>query len=185
VEKTKQTRIVQFKDYVAGWLDSTVCDFVETLPAAGAAFALITCLDSDPNPAALFTHNTDLQKKLPGARTLGKGLLLPSKRLQDAEVRDHLFFGFDEIWFFPNGNITPKAASASIVGPKRIDRTKITRLGPWMENTGCTLALGDGSGLNIIVKARGLVKSLIASSLFQPDRVLAANGYVVDDTGRP
>ena len=70
-------------------------------------------------------------------------------------MRDRLFFGFDEIWFFPSDRVAPKPESVWIVGPKRIDQTKLDRLGPWMSDTGCSLALGDGAGLNVIVKARG------------------------------
>jgi hypothetical protein len=48
-------RIVSYRDYVAGWLDSTIHDFLDVLSpdAAITRYALITCLDSNPNPATL------------------------------------------------------------------------------------------------------------------------------------
>ena len=49
-----------------------------------------------------------------------------------------------------------------------IDQAKIDQLGDWMLMNGCSLALGDGDGLNFIMKAQGLVKYLLAHSLTQP-----------------
>jgi hypothetical protein len=36
----------------------------------------------------------------------------------------------------------------------------------------CSLGLGDGVGLNLIVKASGLVRKIIAHSLLQPEPTL-------------
>ncbi len=44
------------------------------------------------------------------------------------------------------------------------DRT----LGRWMTDNSCSLALGGGTGLNLVVKARGLVKYLVGISRYQP-----------------
>ncbi len=40
----------------------------------------------------------------------------------------------------------------------------------------CSLALGDGDGLNVIVKAQGLTKYLIAHSMSQRESSLQTNG---------
>ena len=44
---------VSYKDYVAGWLDSSIHDFLAALSlrTATTRYALITCLDSNRNPA--------------------------------------------------------------------------------------------------------------------------------------
>jgi hypothetical protein len=72
---------------------------------------------------ALAKH-VDLQRAMTGAKPMGTGLLLPSRRLQDADLRDLVLFGYDGIWFFPSDKITPKPDSAWIVGPKRVDQTQ-------------------------------------------------------------
>lgn len=185
MEAATKTQLLHYKDYVAGWLDSSVHDSLEVLlgGSASTAFALITCLDSNLDPKSLLAGNAGLQSALKRAKPLGKGLLLPSRLLLDAALRDQLFFGFDEVWFFPSDRVAPKPESAWIVGPKRVDQTKLDRLGPWMSDAGCSLALGDGAGLNVIVKARGLVRRLIANSLSQPAPAVQTNGFVREDTG--
>ena len=43
----------------------------------------------------------------------------------------------------------------------------MNKLGKWMLANHCSLALGDGEGLNVIVKAMGLVRYLIGHSQSQ------------------
>jgi hypothetical protein len=165
------SEIVNYKKYVAGWLDMSIHDFLARIPptAPRAAHALITTLDSDPNPAALLDRSAQLRAMLKGAKPLHSGLLVPLRLLQEANVRDALFFGFDEVWLFPLGSVKPKPNVGSIVGPNRIDQTKLDLLGPWINKNECFLALGDGTGLNVIVKAEGFVREVIAKSLYQPE----------------
>jgi hypothetical protein len=116
-----------------------------------------------------------------GATTLKKGLLLPSKLLHKASLRSRLFVGFDEIWFFPTAKIEPKPESASIVGPHRIGQETLEKLGHWMGANGCSLALGDGVGLNVAVRAHGLMKYVIAHSLCQPAPTFQMKDFWVQD----
>jgi len=97
--------------------------------------------------------------------------------LISANLKTQLFFGFDEVWFFPGDKISPKPASAWLVGPARIAQEKLNRLNAWMSSNSCSLALGDGEGLNFIIKARGLVKHLLEHSIEQrqPEAVFAAS----------
>lgn len=163
--------IVAFKDYVAGWLDSTVRDFLKVLPpdSESTRYALITRLDSNPDVASLRRTSPELKSVAPRAKVLGNGLLLPTRLLLADEVRAALFFGFDEVWFFPDADVAPKPASGSLVGPARITEARLERLGRWMSDNGCALGLGDGEGLNFVVKARGLVKYLLGSSIGQAE----------------
>jgi len=179
-----KTGMLHYKAYVAGWLDSSIDDFLERFPGTSrsAAFALITCLDSNLNPGSLLENSSELKAALIGVKPLGTGLLVPSKLLQDSSIRNLLFFGFDEIWFFPSNQIDPKPEQAWIVGPDRIDQTKLDKLGRWMTDNSCSLALGDGDGLNIIVKAHGLVKYLIAHTMCQPEPTGEMNELVKEDT---
>jgi hypothetical protein len=162
------TKLVSYKDYVAGWLDSSIRAFLDMLPphSESMRYALITCIDSNLTPKALLEASPEL-KALKGARPLGNGLLVPTRLLLEAHARKQLFFGFDEIWFFPSETISPKRASVWLVGPRRMNQAKLKKVGEWMVGNACSLALGDGGGLNFIVKARGLVKQLLGHSLSQ------------------
>jgi hypothetical protein len=160
--------MVSYKDYVAGWLDSSIRDFLTVLPQSSRStrHALVTCIDSNLTPNSVLEESPELQS-VEGAQPLGNGLLIPTRLLLQAHSRNQLFFGFDEIWFFPSQPITPKPASEWLVGPARINETKLKRLAAWMSRNSCSLALGDGDGLNFIVKARGLVKHLLGHSICQ------------------
>src|SRR5260370_37596148 len=88
-EKQKSTRIVSYKDYVAGWLDSSLHDFLEVLSpnAASTKYALITCLVSNPNPASLCEKSPELKSIASKAQILGGGLLLPTDALLATDAR--------------------------------------------------------------------------------------------------
>jgi hypothetical protein len=183
METERNGRLLLHNKYVVGWLGSSIHDFLEVLPrnSKATAFALITSLDSDPKPKSLLKRSRELKAVLNGVKALKNGLLVPSRVLQ--ENRDKIFFGFDEIWFFPTSKIEPKPESPWIVGPGRIDRTKLEALGDWMASNECSLALGDGDGLNFIVKPPTLMRCLIAHSLAQPEPGLQTSGYLREDTG--
>jgi hypothetical protein len=167
-------RIVSYKDYVAGWLDSSIHDFLEVLSPRDVTtkYALITCLDSNPNPSSLRTKSPELKFIAKRMRILGTGLLLPTKLLLEADSNRQIFFGFDEVWFFPDKNVQPKPPSVFLVGPSRLDQTRLKKLGKWMANNSCSLGLGGGEGLNFVVRAHGLGRSLLGYSIEQPDSAL-------------
>jgi hypothetical protein len=163
-------KLVHYKDYVAGWLDSSIHDFLAHFPRASKRmdFALITSLDSNLTPSALLGKSPELKSISHVAKPLKAGILVPTAQMLEADASNQIFFGFDEVWFFSDFKIEAKPDLAWLVGPNRIDQTKLNKLGSWMTNNGCSLALGDGDGLNFIAKARGLVKYLIAYSMSQP-----------------
>ncbi len=175
--------MVHYNEYVAGWLDGSIGDFLTELPRSSesVAYALITCLDSSFDPASLLRKNSSLRSAMNGVKTLKKSVIVPLKLLQRAGLRDQLFVGFDEVWFFPTDQIEPKPDSTSIVGPNRIDQRTLDKLGSWMGANACSLALGDGAGLNIIVKAHGLVKYVIGHSLSQPEPTFQMSKLWVED----
>lgn len=168
--------MVSHDNYVAGWLDSSIHEFLEALSpnAVSTKYALITCLDSHLNPASLRDKSPELKSIASRARALATGLLLPTKLLLEANSRQRIFFGFDEVWFFPSNRIEPKPDSAWLVGPARIDQPKLNKLGKWMSRNSCSLALGDGEGLNLVVRAHGLVRYLLGHSLEQPNASVAS-----------
>ncbi|HUY92620.1 MAG TPA: hypothetical protein VMV10_28025 [Pirellulales bacterium] len=169
-------RIVSVRGYVAGWLDSSIHDFLEVLPPRDAStkYALITCLDSNPNPASLRNTSPELKPIASKLKILGNGLLLPTKLLLETESSNPIFFGFDEVWFFPSKNIGPKPPAASLVGPARLDQPRLEILGKWLADNSCSLGLGGGEGLNFVVRAQGLAGFLLGHSLGQRDPALAS-----------
>src|SRR6266511_1765550 len=156
--------MMKYKNYVAGWLDSSIHDFLAVFPprSASAKYALITCLDSNPEPRSLLDRSPELKALAPDATTIGKGVLLPTRLLLQADSETQIFFGFDEVWFFPTDDIQPKPELARLVGPARIDEKRVGKLARWMTENSCSLAMGDGEGLNFLVTARGLVRYLLA-----------------------
>lgn len=169
-------KIVSYKDYVAGWFDASLHDFLESLSpsAASTKYALITCLDSNPNPASLRDESPELKPIANKLQILGSGLLLPTEVLLEAVSRNQIFFGFDEVAFFPNRSIQPKPASVSLIGPGRLNQARFKKLGKWMSDNTCSLALGGGEGLNFAVRAHGLVRFLLGYSIEQLEPAFAS-----------
>jgi hypothetical protein len=102
-------------------------------------------------------------------QVLGTGILVPTKVLLQAETRQRIFFGFDEVWFFPGRRIRPNPPTTLMVGPARLNQARLRKLAKWMAANACSLALGGGEGLNFVVRAHGLVKFLPGYSIEQPE----------------
>ena len=161
--------MIHYKDYVAGWMDSSIGDFLASFPRTSKRmdFALITSLDSDLYPSKMLGTSPELKSLGNAVKPLGSGVLIPTSYILKADVE--IFYGFDEVWFFPHENLTPKPDTAWLVGPNRINQKALDELGSWLVRNECSLALGDGDGLNFLAKARGLVKYLLAYSMLQPE----------------
>jgi hypothetical protein len=162
--------VISYKDYVAGWLDIAVSDVLDNFPSTyeRLSYALITCIDSNRNTVSLLERSPELRKVGAMATPLGDGFVVSTEKLLEAHSESRFFFGFDEIWFFPNKPVEAKPPSTSLVGPERISSTTLAELGKWMSKNSCSMALGDGTGMNCIVKARGLMKYILAFSYEQP-----------------
>jgi hypothetical protein len=169
-------KLVSYKNYVAGWLDSSIHDFLDVLRpiTASTRFALITSLDSNPNPASLRVKSPELRPIVRKTSVVGTGLLLRTELLLEASSEKQIFFGFDEIWFFSSKSIEPKPDGVSLVGPARLDRGRLKQLGKWMSDNDCSLGLGGGEGLNFVVPASGLARYLLGHSIEQPEPSLSA-----------
>jgi hypothetical protein len=89
---------------------------------ASTKYALITCLDSDPTPASLCDTSCHLKPLVGKLQSFGSGLLIPTELLLENEKDNQIFFGFDEVWFFPDKRIEPKPESMRLVGPTRLDQ---------------------------------------------------------------
>jgi hypothetical protein len=162
--------MASFKGYTAGWLNSSIHDFLEEIPRPfeSIRFALITCLDSSFNVSSLLDRSPALRPLKDEAKSLGEGLLVPTQRILNVEREHPVFYGFDEVWFFRDTPSHPKPRSITLVGPERIDQNKLEVVVPWLLSNSCSLALGDGVGLNLIAKVQGLIRFLVEHSADQP-----------------
>lgn len=167
--KNESNGIVKFEEYVAGWFDNSISDFLEHFPrnSKKMKYALVTSLDSDPAPSKLLRKSPELKPIAKEAKLLGDGFIIPTSFLLSGDCT--IFYGFDEVWFFPDDKISAKPECARIVGPNRLDQSSLDEFGSWLSANNCSLALGDGDGLNFIIKAHGLVRHLLAYSLHQPE----------------
>src|SRR4051812_32393100 len=137
-------KIVKYGPYIAGWLDTTIHDFLLDMPSGFSSvhYSLITCLDSNREPAELLETGEELRKLKSDAKIVGQGILLPTSTLTQFEFSNRIMFGFDEIFFFPNEDIHPKPEGPGLVGPRRISQERMDALGKWMHDNSCSMALG-------------------------------------------
>lgn len=168
------TRIVSYKNYVAGWLDTSLQDFLAVLSpsASSTKYALITCLDSHPNPALLRKTSSELMSIADRLEIRGSALFVPTKVLIETASIERIFFGFDEVWFFPDDHVRSNPPVRAVIGPTRLSQARLEKAGVWMAGNACSLALGGGSGLNFIVRAHGLVRSLLGTSIEQNEAAI-------------
>lgn len=154
--------MINGSEYVAGWLDSSIHHFLRdvAVPPPSMAYALMTCLDSSQDVPALLKTSAAL-KNLEHAKTIGKGLLVKTSQLLSAERRQRLFFGFDEVWFFPHASISVKPKSVLLHGPQASAHEPPPKMVAWLIKNRCSLGLGDGTGLNFVAKLHGVAKYLV------------------------
>lgn len=155
--------MIRTADYCTGWMDSSVHQFLADLdsPSSSMKYVLITCLDSCFDVASMLQKSAALKPLGPHAEVIGQGLLVSTSRLMKAQQSGQIFFGFDEIWFFPSQDVTRKPKHICITGPEPLKPDPPAKLVEWMENNRCSLGLGDGAGLNFIAKLRGVAKHLV------------------------
>jgi hypothetical protein len=152
-------------EYVAGWIDTTIHDFLSEIeePSSSMGYVLITCLDSCFDVASLVKQSDHLAGLNGQCRRMGNSVWLTIRQLLAAERRGRIFFGFDEIWFFPHPPNRPKPPEIVITGPNRINDPVLDRLTGWMQSSGCSLGLGDGTGMNFCARLRGVARHLVSA----------------------
>ena len=55
----------------------------------------------------------------------------------------------------------PKPAGLSIVGPNRIEAADFDQYAEWLRANHCSLGLGDGAGMNICFRVRGIAPGIV------------------------
>jgi hypothetical protein len=147
----------------AGWVDSSIHDFLLEIdePSAAMAYALITCLDSSFDVGSIVSKSPQMSVLKAQGKVVGKGLLLTTRRLVALERKQRMFFGFDEIWFFHDAQVAPKPKKVVISGPNRISSKTIEQAAEWLQSNNGSLGLGDGTGMNFCARLRGVAKHLV------------------------
>ena len=150
-------------EYIAGWIDTSIHDFLSEIirPSPSMAYTLISALDSSFNVSSFVERSKHLQSLTGECKRVGNGLLVKTDKLLKAEHKSRIFFGFDEVWFFPDIKVIPKPDWLTIVGPHRINTSSMLELIEWMQAGRCSFGLGDGIGMNYCLKARGIVKYFV------------------------
>lgn len=152
-------------DIQAAWIDTSIHDFLLGIddPPASMAYALITCLDSTFDVASVVRGNPGFAAVNEHGTKTGKGIVISTRRLIAIEARTRMFYGFDEIWFAPKSNLPARPQNLTLVGPERISAEMARRAARWMRESGVTLGLGDGCGMNFCAKLQGVAKFLVES----------------------
>jgi hypothetical protein len=155
--------MLKTQTYTTGWIDSSIHTFladIRVLPQ-NMAYALITCLDSCFDLPSIVNKNPALSDLQSHGRIIGKGFAITTRKLLAVEQKQRIFYGFDEVWFFPHFNIEPKPPKICITGPMDLPEKLPNTLVRWMEGSKCSLGLGDGTGLNFVVKLAGIAKHIV------------------------
>ena len=155
--------MLKTQTYTIGWIDSSIHTFLADIrvPPPSMTYALITCLDSCFDLPLIVNKSSALSNLQSHVRIIGKGLVITTRKLLAAEQKQRIFYGFDEVWFFPNFNIKPKPPQICITGPMDLPEELPNTLVKWMEDNKCSLGLGDGTGLNFVVKLTGIGKHIV------------------------
>jgi hypothetical protein len=156
--------MLKTQTYTTGWIDSSIHTFLMDIqtPPTSMTYAFITCLDSCPDLSSIVSKSPALGELRSHARIVGKGIIVPTKKLLVVERTQRIFYGFDEVWFFPRVDlIKPKPPKFYITGPMDLPEELPNKLVRWMEGSKCSLGLGDGTGLNFVVKLSGIAKHIV------------------------
>lgn len=127
---------------------------------AALPLVTITVVDSTLEVAEMPWAKAELRRDPSWAVSLTP-LVIPGDelvRLQQSVPR--LFNGFDEIWVPGESPAEVRPLSVNIVGPRELDVEVPKGLVSWMASTGHRLGLGDGTGLNFVVRDEALGRQL-------------------------
>ncbi len=162
-------------EYSVGWVDSSIHEFLlglEAPPPAAMAYSLITCVDSSRDLPSLVKQSPEIRSAGFSGKLLGQGFLVSTNELLRKERKHPIFFGFDEVFFFASPPRKGKPNAVTLAGPERISDPLPAKWVDWLRRTRCSLALGDGTGLNFIAKLEGIAKYLVPHLVeHTPERV--------------
>jgi hypothetical protein len=135
---------------IVGWLPTSIGALLEDewRVLANFKFVLITSVDSGIDIAEIMMVKL-IAGQFRECEPLGRGLLIPGRRIKEIYDATHIFTGFDEMWCFDEKPDMGKPADLWIVAPLNLDQDDLPpSLARWMAESECRLGLGDGIGLN-------------------------------------
>ncbi len=149
--------------YLGGWIDSSVYLFLSHSKEHLSRFryALITCLDSNTDVSAIIHKSIHLKSLAEVGDIVDKSLRITTAQLLEANQKERIFHGFDEVWFSHTRSFTLKPRSAWLTGPNETHHHLPDELIQWMTDNQCMLGIGDGTGLNYVVKISGVAERCI------------------------
>ena len=135
----------------AGRLNTSIPVLLGRVPAllSQFPFALITCIDSSRDLRELRSGN-EIVTSFGGSSFLEGALATTGDTLLALIEQCNVFNGFDEVWLFPNAPSKSIPAGIWITAPLEITKEMPSGLPEWMNQSGCSLGIGDGIGLNYI-----------------------------------
>jgi hypothetical protein len=149
--------------FFAGSIDSSVHEFLSELSEipSGMSFALVTCIDSNPDLPALLKVSPELRQISRQGRIVGSAFLIGTRRLLAADRSQRIFFGFDEIFFFHDRPVASPPKPGLLTSPDLGEETS-RELSSWMQRHRSTLAIGDGAGLNYLIRLSGVARLIVS-----------------------
>ena len=150
-------------EYCIGWIDTTIHDFLVEIedPSSSMAYALISCLDSNFDVSSMLESSKQLNSLKGKCHPVGQGIMLTTRQLLTLERQNRLFYGFDEVWFFPTSDVQVIPKNLVITGPDTINSAEIEEYSQWMRSSNCSLGLGDGTGMNFCLRVRGAARYIV------------------------
>jgi hypothetical protein len=160
--------------FIAAWHpEANIPYFVEQSESllAKLPFALITCVDSNPEPALTSKIHDEFASARVDYQQIGPYFFTPTVTVP--RLIDSLLTGFDEVWFL---SAVPESATAA---PLRLtSESPITdqwplpndlarKLKEWLDRNHAILGVGDGVGLNTLTTDPEIARE-IDSALIEP-----------------
>jgi hypothetical protein len=150
----------KLENLIVGWLNSNIRAVIGAGLLSQFRSVLITSIDSTTNLSTTVMGD-GIRTFDPAYTFLGPGVLVRGESIARIAAAVNLFTGFDELWCFEQPPNRPKPHDLWIVSPFNIETDPIPHdLLPWMAETDCKLALGDGIGLNFATPQEEIARQL-------------------------
>ena len=87
-------------------------------------------------------------------------LVISGASTVDLLADNNLFTGFDELWIPSGLPVVQPPDEARLVAPLELDTEVPTEVLAWLKNSRCRLGVGDGYGMNYVVRDLALGRDL-------------------------
>ena len=114
-------------------------------------YVLISFIDSDSNVVDMPWVRAHLDSD-PSWALSQRPLIVTGTHFIQAVEGNLQLAGFDEIWVPSRWLVTPPPLTANLLAPRNLSDSVPAEVSEWMEETESRLGLGDGEGLNYVVR---------------------------------